>query len=369
MNSSSESELIDQVAAKITLNIETIVQGNVGLLNGSSGCALFLTLIDIHRTKSPSEKDALEQLIFHIRTKLNQGLRSSTICSGKAGILIAQNYILQFGQTCLWNPGDLNESLRSLRQHTFRFIDQYSLDYLHGLAGILHAVNWCERLSPQEVATVFSEFQARSVKTSIASTWHNQQGYIDIGVAHGVASYISMLHSIHRNEHRDFLYGAIADLHFRFLRNSSDQYIMDVNCPTHRMSWCSSHFGAGCVLHRIYVADGNVEKALEIEKILKVHVDNLLCNLSTFKDTCVCHGGAGIVIALRQIQWIQGDSDIVQTIKLISDNIIKQELNRLINSTDRITDMTILTGLSGVGLLALENIHSIGILPRLLILK
>lgn len=367
-------EKIHLINERISSDFKTI--SDVGALNGLGGLALF----NFHYSKTFNIGNKIgHSILENCIEKINDGYDNPTYCNGIIGLGWVVNYLVKENLIDESN----NEILPDIDKFAFyclqESIKENNFDFLHGAIG--YANYLIERLensthSSREIIgqllfllieyfeILFRNIQlfAKDPEITIKMSFENKAIF---GLAHGISSIIFILNKI--SQIPSFTTKSL------FLANQYTNHLLKYYSPEKKgissfpnyedaagvikycsaLSWCSGDLGIGFNLLNTSIRYNHNDsyKKLGIQ-ILKHAAQRQTLEDTLLQSTGICHGYFGAYKIFSNTYKLTSDKDF--------DSASKYWLNKGLENLQISTkpDLSILYGLSGIGLTLLEVFKS-----------
>lgn len=345
----------------------------LGLMEGKAGIMVFMAAYANAMPEVGTTQ--IEHHVEEINTKWKQGLTRHTLSEGTAGIFWSKLYLEEMFPNQLHLFTDKTAELDLLKRKLNSFLNNNNLDYLHGATGIIKVLSSYQLLTQSEIDLILEHFRKQAIPTQKGISWetnfYSEKPSIEIGLAHGVSAIINTLGELSNQKINDALIKpSILDLYSRVTDQVAHHQPAKFQCATHNHAWCTSYLGAALILLKYLSSFGYTEQAEHIKNTVRQKLTNLNAN-ATINDPCLCHGTTGIITMLTQLAEHHDASEINEvkqflvekTIALLfNGNPIKKEnLNPAFTN-----DLSLLSGLPGIGMALLHQLQPIPFLPTLL---
>lgn len=361
-----------QIGESICTIIKNDLTGNsVGLYDGDCGLFVFLSqYINFDESAIETCQKLAEKIVANIK-------KQKTIysySSGFSGILYLFEFLneKEIIEIEITYRDEIEEYLISILNTEFR---NNHYDFLHGAIGI--GFYFLKRRNVNIIDSIIEYLDSRAEKVDDIYRWksildhdNNVWGY-NISLAHGITSIIAFLSKVIKEglgspKVIKMLYGAInyvksqqidPNIYGSYYPSQSKK---NVRCS--RLAWCYGDLGIAITLW-------NAGQIINDES-LKQHAHTVLLHGSTRKtleeteimESGICHGSAGVSLIFRRMYLNTGDVEFFEA----SQHWLKRTLYYA-NHADGIAgyktrygagwtrDLSLLSGVSGVGLLLLDQ--------------
>lgn len=361
---------------QISLNFQKT--NEIGALTGLSGLALFnFHYSRVFNKESTIGSTILEKCIL----KINEGYTKPTYCNGIIGLawvinyLIKENFIDVSNNEVLLDIDNYNHYWiqSSLKDNNFDFFHgaigyvNYSIDRYNNLTNIKTLEKIKESITLllnflSELLPKIELFPNGSKKADIKMSFENN---IFFGSAHGISSIIFILNKISTITKFNLEAQLLSDQYIAYLLKYKDDSNSGISLFPNFMSqkgavkyqsalsWCTGDIGIGINLLNTSIRynHNNNYKLAGIE-ILEHASRRTSFEKSFLKSDCLCHGYLGAYKIFLDAYKITKKEEFLETSNYWLDLGIKN-----ITISDN-SDLTILNGLSGIGLTLLDIFDS-----------
>lgn len=367
-------EKIHIINDKITFDFQNIT--DIGVLNGLAGLALF----NFHYSKIFNIENKTGHLILEkCIEKINEGYSNPTYCNGIIGLGWTVNYLIKEKLIDKSNNGVLPDIDKYASYCLQASIEENNFDFLHGGIGYVNylierlenSTNSNRELIEQLIFLLLENFKglfkniqlfSKDPEATVKMSFENK---VIFGLAHGISSIICILNKISEipkfnkdslviaSQYTDYLlkYYNTENKGISLFPNYLDTEGIIKYCSA--LSWCSGDLGIGFNLLNTsfkYNYNDNYKK-LGIQ-ILKHAAQRQTLQETLLQSIGICHGYFGAYKIFSNAYKITKDEDF----DIASKYWLKLGLEHLsINSS---SDLSILYGLSGIGLTLLEAFKS-----------
>lgn len=358
---------------------------NIGLLDGTSGIALFLVYYDriIHQKNEVSPR--VMEILEHNIECIDSGSHFHTICSGISG----------FGWLCehlrklkMLNKEDIEflDDLDSfLYQQMMADIKQGNYDYLHGALGV--GTYFLSRFDKKEISRYVEELLAELEQSAIpcengAVKWMSifdqetgEKGY-NISLSHGMSSIVAFLIRLYE---MNFETERVEKLLFQTVvyildqvvyREGSNSYFPSLSKENSkgnynsRLGWCYGDLGIAYILWKAGIVLRNKEWESFAIQVLRHNANRRDLHGNAIWDASLCHGSAGLVHMFwnmyrnTQIQEFQDTTnywlDITMKMDKYPDGLAGFKTFRKEKDGGPVKSYSLLEGIAGIGLALLS---------------
>ncbi|WP_299461430.1 lanthionine synthetase LanC family protein [uncultured Microscilla sp.] len=313
-----------------------ISKEGVGIYGGTSGLALFLTLLYHYESSTIKKEEILEQMTKQVSYSLNNldKLEQNAALSGYAGVLWLLLVLKKQGVY-----DDLDEYIEQLTRITIEStkndLKHHNYDLMHGLMGKLLILGRAHRAMPNpEVKTAIAQTISQGLEAILNASvvlTDQQEAYwlsprlhedvVSVGLAHGQASYIWALSAICQegkafinaniqSEIKQTIRQACNFLTYRMLTEEGNQTQVNLQnyfsvhqvvhpSTRHTLSWCNGGLGVCIALSKAseLLEDNAIEKQAitilsALSKIKKE--DSNIWQEGKNIDCGMCHGTLGV---------------------------------------------------------------------------
>lgn len=374
---------IDSIAECLFAKIRKKEEISLGLYSGEFGILLFLLYYSKY-TQEDKHVMFTERYAEQLLNQLMQRTYVHTFCSGFSGIL----YLFDFLRENDFIEIDVNNNQPALDNYLISHMRQdfhlQRYDFMHGALGV--GLYFLKKGDSNEYIQELIDFLYDTAEKDIdnhvfkwktmISQEDNYIGY-NPSLSHGVSSIIIFLSRAINNGKRDdkiieMLFGAVN--YILSLQKDIAQFgsffphFTITNSPIpeikSRLAWCYGDLGIGLALWKAGKAIGNKDWKEKGLHILLHSTQRRIMSDTLVIDAEICHGSAGIALIFRRMYL---DTTIEQ-FKDATDFWIRQTL-RFSENKDGLAgfqtymkgewlgDYSLLTGISGIGLMLLSYLH------------
>lgn len=350
----------------------------IGALGGLSGLALFnFQYSRVFNKETTIGSTILEKCVL----KINEGYAKPTYCNGIIGLawvinfLIKENFIDVSNNEILYDIDNYNHDWikYSIKEKNFDFFHgaigyiNYSIDRYNNSTNIKAIEKIEESITLflnflSELISKIELFPSGSKKTDIKMSFENN---VIFGIAHGISSIIFILNKISIIPKFNLKTQLLSDQYVTYLLNYKDDKNSGISLFPNflsqkgivkyqsALSWCSGDLGIGINLLNTYVRYNHNEnyKLAGIE-ILEHASQRTSFEKSFLKSNCLCHGFLGAYKIFSDAYKITKKEEFLKASNYWLELAIKD-----ITINDD-SDLTILNGLSGIGLALLDIFDS-----------
>jgi len=345
---------IQAIAEVVYGQISAITQP--GWMTGLAGMAVFLGENACFVDEKSNLDDEMSLALSRIMDIINDGFNFPTLAAGLTGILFAFRYL---GERKLINHEDahaLDEIIPLLEKWGESQIENGDLDMLHG------------GLGPFYILSNESQKRADTLVGKRADTLVGPYGdlfNIDLGLAHGLPSYLLFLSKINKQTGRpDPDLGSNIERWLNTLLDSADftqkhgsifpTRIKDgISQYPSRLAWCYGDVGIGISLMLLEERlTGERFAGLGLqgvgERVLELAAKRRDPKNTRVQDPYLCHGSSGLVLIFFKAYLLSKNDKFKEAAQYWT----KETLNYLdsTHSPAQSKDMSLLNGLSGIGL-------------------
>lgn len=347
-----------------------ITTANIGLFGGMWGMILFVLLYNIVY----NNKNTSSSYIDYSLDIISSGNIGFSFANGLSGIL----YIIDLLNKRNVVDIEISEVRRSLMDDMLKIMEKHynlgNYDFLHGASGISFLYK-NEQLCCKK--TIESLKKIITIKDQRDNTILRQDGIIDISLSHGISAMtaiLSILYNIKPNKNLEEIITSFncyimnqeleVDKYKAMFPSLNKQYAIINNAPDSRLSWCYGDLGIASSLWISGKFLSNQKWMNKANLIMENSLHRKSLNINFVKDTCVCHGTAGIAMMFYYwaketrcskyydcyLYWIK------KTVEIIESEIGLKYYNPVTNKyVDR---YSLLEGVAGVGLVLLTLLNS-----------
>lgn len=374
---------IDSIAECLFAKIRKKEEISLGLYSGEFGILLFLLYYSKY-TQEDKHVMFTERYAEQLLNQLMQRTYVHTFCSGFSGIL----YLFDFLRENDFIEIDVNNNQPALDNYLISHMRQdfhlQRYDFMHGALGV--GLYFLKKGDSNEYIQELIDFLYDTAEKDIENhvfKWKTlisqEDNYIGYNpsLSHGVSSIIIFLSRAINNGKRDdkiieMLFGAVN--YILSLQKDIAQFgsffphFTITNSPIpeikSRLAWCYGDLGIGLALWKAGKAIGNKDWKEKGLHILLHSTQRRIMSDTLVIDAEICHGSAGIALIFRRMYL---DTTIEQ-FKDATDFWIRQTLRFSENKDglagfqtymkgEWLSDYSLLTGISGIGLMLLSYLH------------
>jgi len=305
-------EVVDNIY-RILMTSE--LSGNVGLLAGTSGIALFIAYYDRIIRQNNSLNPRVVEILEHNIKCIDSGNRIHSICNGISGFGWLCEHLRKMGTLSQEDVEFLDDLDPFLYDRMMVDIKRGYYDYLHGALGV--GTYFLSRFEKKGVPAYLNDLLTGLENSSIPCEngrikWISlldhktgREGY-NISLSHGMSGIAAFLIRLH---HLDFEKGRVERLLFGTILYILDQMTyVEGNLsyfPSHskesgegnnysRLGWCYGDLGIACVLRRAAIALKKTEWENTALEVLYHNADRRNLQENLINDAGFCHGSVGI---------------------------------------------------------------------------
>lgn len=356
---------------------------SVGLYSGCFGALLFLYYYSKYYGNNKS-LHLLDICTDKILKCINDNNCTYTFCDGLAGILylfvhLKENNLLNVD---LENKSIIEYILVNSMRKDF---DNGLYDFMHGgLGPAYYLLKISNKEMVKEVIDLLYNLADKESHIGIFKWKYllekNNDCLYNISLSHGISSIIIFIvramkscHNIENEKCKKILYGAVNFIKSQEIdvkKYGSFFPYQSISCSSKlqsgsRLAWCYGDLG---VAYALWLAGGVLsDQALTDQalKILLYSTKRLTINETHIIDSCICHGSSGVVLIFRHLYLKTGILDfyramnywIEQTLGFATfPNGLSGFMTYSINKY--CCDYSLLTGISGVGLVLLSYLEN-----------
>ena len=305
-------QVVDNIY-KILMTSE--LPGNVGLLAGTSGIALFIAYYDRIILQSNSLNPRIVEILEHNIKCIDSGNRIHSICSGISGFGWLCEHLRKMGILSQEDVEFLDDVDPFLYKQMMVDIKRGYYDYLHGALGV--GTYFLSRLEKKDVSVYLNDLLTGLENSSIPCEnggikWMSlldpetgKEGY-NISLSHGmssIAAFLIRLHYLNFEKERvdKLLFGTILYIldqttyvegNLSYFPSWSKESSEGNNYS--RLGWCYGDLGIACVLRRAAIALKKKEWENTTLEVLHHNADRRNLQKNLINDAGFCHGSAGI---------------------------------------------------------------------------
>lgn len=376
---------IHEIANQINSHMVDMVNGEPfkftnGLYSGYSGCILY-SYCYAQYFERQDIKDNTDKFIEKITDNFNLLLSESTYCSGLAGLLC----LLDFLNKKKFISIDTEEIDDYLQVYFEEEIDQYIrsnfFDFMHGAIGLgLYAL---QNRDTKTLNCLIDFLYTTAYKDGNVFYWETNIGGPDnttkenISLSHGVSSIVIFLSRLARCGYYNEMVKEMLIKGVRYLQSNEIDFEKYGSCFPHysknsgitksRLGWCYGDLSVAIALKEAAIV-------LKDDSLLNFSIDVFSKNIQKkeVKDTMVydagiCHGSAGIAMMYNRMYKDTGIADF----KINAEFWIEETLNHAIYEDGLCgyktllgnkweIDYSLLTGISGIGLVLMSHLMNDG---------
>lgn len=363
---------VHSINEKISSKYHTIE--DLGVLKGLAGLALFsFNYSKVFNVDHKTGNLILEECI----DRINKGYTNPTYCNGILGLGWVINYLIKEN---LIDPSN-NEVLVDIDQYAHSWLvqslQQNNFDFLHGAIGYANYLidrynnsgNYIDKKLVEESIFILlkyfadllpnlNSFSKGSKEVSVKMSFENK---VIFGLAHGISSIIYILNKTSTISKFNIESLVLADKYVAYLikyRNKENDgislfpnYLSSNGIVKYHsaLSWCTGDLGIGYNLLNtsIQYNHNEIHKQIGIE-ILKNGTQRKSLEKTLLKENNICHGSLGAYKIFSNSYKITKDEDFNKAAAYWLD----LGLQNIDIKND--SDLTILNGLSGIGLTLLD---------------
>jgi lantibiotic modifying enzyme len=291
------------------------LSGDIGLLSGTSGVALFLVYYDrIIRWKNEINPRVMEVLEHNIRC-IDSGNHLYTICSGISGFGWLCEHLRKLKVLSREDIEFLDDLDPFLYKQMMTDIKQGNYDYLHGALGV--GTYFLSRFDKQNIPEYMKELLIELEKSAIpcengAVKWISllsletgRKGY-NISLSHGMSSIAAFLVRLYR---MNFETERVEKLLIGTIKYILDQVTYTEGSisyfPSHsiesskgnydsRLGWCYGDLGIAYILWKAGIVLRNKEWENFAIQVLLHNANRRDLQENAIRDAGLCHGSAGV---------------------------------------------------------------------------
>lgn len=373
-------EKLFEIDEYINGNLEKFNRG--GLLTGLSGICLQKYYMYLH-FKDKTYLDDIESIINKVYDNLNT--LSDINCSyadGLSGIGLALDFLSK-KKVIKINTNDIKKQFNPYILNEFETCLKYkNFDFLYGAMGHGLYINTIFSSKPSaknittlcDVFTEFSKIDKRGRRIEKPESYFEQEFVgTNIGLAHGLASYVSLLNlwktKVSGNKNIDQYLTEFID----FIYNSRNK---QPNCfsvfPAYTsettklqntntaLSWCYGDLGIAITLLRIGVESHQLSLQKKAIETLKHSAKRVPVNYDYVTDPYFCHGSAGIVHIFNKAYYYSQDKLFYDRAEFWLSYLLNQldTKNYIKYEVDENPAIELLNGITGTSLVLLSTISN-----------
>ena len=379
------STKIREIAESIITSIEQndLMLEDNGLYFGDGGVLLFLSHY-LRYSEDARVKSVFDKYTESFLEKISNNLFTHTFCSGISGVF----YLLRFVNQYKFLDIEISEAESSYESFLNKRLEiefmKKNHDFMHGALGIgFYFLENLNKQTSKSLHKLVDQLEIGSIKTSNGRKWESLYAYdeykYDFGLAHGMSSIIIFLSKILKigiNGSKAFslLTDAVNLIisdqidHTKYNSHFPDsEYPEQSKIHGSRLAWCHGDLGICLALWQAGRITCNKQWTSIAINVLKKTTLRKDLNKNGVIDAGFCHGASGIAqIFLRMyhetlhIDFLNASNYwIAQTLNMAIFNDGAASYKTLGDNNNWIIDHTLLTGISGIGLVLISSLGSI----------
>lgn len=375
-------DLIHGIANYIDKNFNNEL--SIGAFGEKSGCLLFMAYYSKYFKKNAMPLKT-ENYLDSLASDLCEGIYTPSYCHGVSGTLFLLNHLNKYKFINIDTEEVEYYYIQYLKKNLTILLEDGNYDFLHGALGIIYYFLSSPLIKKEK--DFFKNFLNKLLKSSINKN-HNEIYWEDkfngvisnISLSHGICSIILILSYIYKLnlcsiELKNSINKAINYiLSQKYAINSIACYpninkITDFTKP--RLAWCYGDLGIGITLWQVAEILDRQDLLKESVYIFKCAEKRLNLVENRVYDACFCHGSAGISYLFRWMYcncrkksfWDTSDYWLSKTIEFSSTNGDTTEFKSYSNGKFDTADMSLLDGITGIGMVLMSSLIGKGNLP------
>lgn len=366
---------------------------NFSLLGGDLGTICFLYLY----SKSKGQNmDIPNYFLDKLLPNINDSI--ATYCNGLCGFAYAMK-LLKLLECIDFDESYFNDIDSSIKASFQTMLDNDNIDFLHGATGLLrylvdtnstlqNIVLEVDRFSDYLFSNRICESTAKGIYSLDFSSFDNHTPKKNISLSHGMSSIIIVLSELllkfpHRKDvyellegFSNYLYSEVGDP--STLGSYTPMFPSDSGVPLRksRLAWCYGDLGVALALNRAGQALENCQYNETALQMFRFDFRRFKYSENYIDDASVCHGVAGILQILRNINLSHSgfDKDYAAWSDVLLSKVFdyRGRSSFLYYNTPADTfsiSFSIIDGISGVGLVLLNTPDSNFFLNKLMLLS
>ncbi|MCD6020035.1 MAG: Lanthionine synthetase family protein [Bacteroidetes bacterium] len=347
------------------------------LLGDGAGELLFLYHYAKYK-KDNRSREVFEQRLEHFLLNF-QNTEAFSLCNGLMGNVWLLQYFI--------NEGIIDDLLLDIKEdlnHKFIELSEYlnnlnDYDYLHGLLGVVYCSAYTEVIVQSNIQQALIKFITTLKKDgdfyyvtdwmNFASKENTYDEVINLGLAHGLPSVVSVLSKLKNNkEYLPYVIGII-NLILKSKKSSNNEclfgsvlYDRKLLNKNSRLAWCYGDLGIACMFWNAGIAFNIKDWELEAIDII-LHSCNRRDLIETsVSDAGICHGTAGIAHIFHRFYLRTKNEKINdaanywfnETIKMAKFEDGVAGYKSWQNKQGWVNEIGLLEGITGIGLVLLD---------------
>lgn len=363
---------------------------DLGIFAGTSGIALFYFKYAEYLASQDSFNSGLELIEKNIDS-INQGYYMPTYCSGIAGYGWLMNYLNKQEYIEVDTPSLFDQTDETLYQVMIANMKEYNYDFLHGAIGYaFHFLQQFENCTDEDSREKYEKYildflfylKSYAVQSVEGYKWNsyinqeNQELEFNVSLSHGIPSIINFLtrlypYSRFRGETEEMLHQAVKYVQsFKGKEEKSISLFPNrINSKgeiswNSRLGWCYGDLGIAVSLWNYAKITANASLKNEVIDIVKEGVKRRTGEETLVFDAGVCHGSFGNA---QLFNYFYNETAVPEFLDA-AVFWINEGMSRQIDSKEYagfmrfeypekwVGDLTLLGGISGIGLSILSHI-------------
>lgn len=373
-----------------TINNQREESMDLGIFAGTSGIALFCFKYSEYIASQDSFNLGLELIEKNIDS-INQGYFMPTYCSGIAGYGWLMNYLAKHEYIEVYTPDLFDQTDEALYQVMVANMKEYNYDFLHGAIGYaFHFLQQFENSTDEDAKGKYEKYildflfylKSYAVQSVEGYKWksyvnqENQELEFNISLSHGIPSIINFLTRLYpylcfRRETEEMLHQAVNYIQ-SFKGKEKNSISLFPNRVTKegeiswnsRLGWCYGDLGIAVSLWNYAKVTGDVSLKNEVIAIVQEGAKRRTAEETLVFDAGVCHGSFGNA---QLFNYFYNETSIPAffdaAVFWINEGMSRQTdpkeyagFMRLEYPDQWVGDLTLLGGISGIGLSILSHI-------------
>lgn len=357
---------------------------SIGLYSGCFGALLFLYYYSKYYGDSKSSF-LLDACTDKMLKYASDNIYTHTFCNGLAGLLylfshLRENDLLQidFDDNQLYSDNLIIDlMLKDLNKGLY--------DFMHGgLGPAFYMLKISNKVVVKEVVDLLYDMAEKDSYTGVFK-WRylldkNSVCKYNISLSHGISSIIifivrvmKLCPNIERNKCEKMLSGAVnyiksqeidVSKYGSFYPAQSIFYSPELQLKS-RLAWCYGDLGVAYALWLAGEVLNDQDVTAKALKVLLYSTKRITVNDTYIIDSCICHGSSGVALIFRHLYLKTGIFDFYKAMnywinKTLQFAVFPNGLSGFMtyNSNNYCCDYSLLTGISGVGLVFLSYLEN-----------
>lgn len=368
--------MIHGIANYIDQNFNNELQHG-GAFGEKSGCLLFMAYYSKYFKKTTLPLKT-EKYLDSIASDLCEGIYIPSYCHGVSGTLFLLNHLNKYKFINVDTEEVEYYYTPYLKNNLTILLEDGNYDFLHGALGIIYYF-LSSRLVKKE-KDFFTDFLSKLLKSSINENdnkiyWKDKFNGVssNISLSHGICSIILILSYIYKLK--------LCSVELKNNINKAINYILSqkytinsIACypninkttdyTTPRLAWCYGDLGIGIALWQVAKILNRQDLLEESVYIFKCAENRLNLVENRVYDACFCHGSAGISYLFRCMYSNSRRKSFLntsnywlsKTIEFSSTQGDTAEFKSYINGKFDTADMSLLDGITGIGMVLMSSL-------------